>query len=55
MAPVAVEQLSADAAILRHRCLECGAERRNRAALSADVMPDSQEALRQLAARGRVQ
>ena len=51
MAPVGVEELCADSAILRHRCVLCGAERRNRAALDAEDQPDSQQALRKLAAR----
>lgn len=51
MAPVGVDELSVDEAVLRHRCVVCGVERRNRAALTADEQPDSQDALRQLAAK----
>jgi len=51
MEPVAVEQMGVDGAVIRHRCVVCGAQRRNRTALDAEVQPDSQRALRELAAR----
>lgn len=40
MAPVALEQVGPDRAVIRHRCERCGAERRCRAALGIRVQPD---------------
>ncbi len=40
MAPVALEQVGPDRAVIRHRCERCGVERRCRAALGTRVQPD---------------
>jgi RNHCP domain len=40
MAPVALEQVGPERAVIRHRCDRCGAERRCRAALGIRVQPD---------------
>jgi len=40
MQPVALEQVGPDRAVIRHRCLRCGVEGRNRAALGIRVQPD---------------
>jgi len=50
MAPVAIERAGPDRVVIRHRCVQCGAERRVRAALQSTVQPDSPEAIARLAA-----
>ena len=51
MEPVGVDEMAGDRVVIRHRCLRCGKEGRNRAALNSSVQPDSQQALRALVSR----
>lgn len=45
MEPIAVEHAAKKGWVLVHRCLRCGAVRRNRAALSDPVQPDDYDAI----------
>jgi hypothetical protein len=51
MEPIGLRGTSTAGWDIVHRCLRCGAVRRNRAALDDPRQPDSWEAVRELAAR----
>ena len=53
MEPVAVEQAGSDRVLIHHRCVECGATQRVRAALGRTHQPDSRRALRAVSSEPR--
>lgn len=53
MEPVAIEQAGSDRVLIHHRCVECGATQRVRAALGRTTQPDSRQAIRAVSSEPR--